>query len=98
MADTPEQAALRRTVLRLKRIGGQVEGITRMIEEDRFCVDVLTQISAVQAALSNAGVEVLERHLQTRVAKALASPDAAERQQAVDGLVEVISRSAALLR
>ncbi len=98
MVDTPEQAAHRRTVLRLKRIGGQVEGITRMIEEDRFCVDVLMQISAVQAALSNAGVEVLERHLQTRVVKALANEDGIARQATIDELVEVLARSTALLR
>jgi CsoR family transcriptional regulator, copper-sensing transcriptional repressor len=52
---------------RIKRITGQVGGIQRMIEEDRYCVDILNQISAVRSALDALGVELLANHLQTCV-------------------------------
>jgi CsoR family transcriptional regulator, copper-sensing transcriptional repressor len=98
MVDSPVQAAHRRTILRLKRIAGQVEGIVRMLEEDRYCIDVLTQISAVQAALANAGVEVLEHHLQTRSGPSLAVDDPEARQAAIHELISVMGRATALLR
>ncbi len=90
--------AKKRTRTRLKRISGQVEGLLRMVEEDRYCVDVLTQISAVQAALAKVGEEVLERHLQTCVANAMSSGDSSEKDRVVAELMEVISRSSALMR
>jgi DNA-binding FrmR family transcriptional regulator len=52
---------------RVNRIAGQVAGIQRMIEEDRYCVDILNQISAVRSALDSLGVELLTSHLQTCV-------------------------------
>ena len=52
---------------RVKRIGGQIAGVQRMIEEDRYCVDVLNQIAAVRSALDALGVELLTNHLETCV-------------------------------
>ena len=52
---------------RLNRISGQISGIQRMVEEDRYCVDILTQIAATRAALDTAGVELLTTHLRTCV-------------------------------
>jgi CsoR family transcriptional regulator, copper-sensing transcriptional repressor len=52
---------------RVKRISGQIAGVQRMIEEDRYCVDVLNQISAVRSALDALGVELLTNHLETCV-------------------------------
>ncbi len=52
---------------RLKRIAGQVGGVQRMVEEDRYCVDILNQISAVRSALDALGVELLRNHLQSCV-------------------------------
>jgi CsoR family transcriptional regulator, copper-sensing transcriptional repressor len=52
---------------RVKRIGGQITGVQRMIEEDRYCVDVLNQIAAVRSALDALGVELLTNHLETCV-------------------------------
>ena len=52
---------------RLKRIAGQVEGLQRMLDENRYCVDVLNQIAAVRSALDAVGLKLLERHLQTCV-------------------------------
>ena len=71
-----DKAAL---VARLHRIEGQVRGIERMIEEDRYCVDVLTQIGAVTTALESLAYEVLDDHVEHCVADALASgnPEAA---------------------
>ncbi len=79
---------------RLRRIGGQVAGIERMIREDRYCVDVLLQIAAVRAALDQVGKLVLESHVETCVASALASGDAEERAQKISELMQVFSRYA----
>lgn len=64
---------------RLARIEGQVRGVSRMIEDDRYCIDVLTQIGAIETALEAVGMKVLEEHARHCVAGALASgdPDAA---------------------
>lgn len=71
---------------RLKRIEGQVRGIQKMIEEDRYCVDILVQISAINAALKKVGLSVTERHLKHCVNHALQSGDG---EQAIDELLEV---------
>lgn len=60
---------------RLHRIEGQVRGIEKMIDEDRYCVDVLTQISAVKTALEQVGAKLLEDHVNHCVAGAIASGD-----------------------
>lgn len=57
----------KKLVSRVKRIGGQVSGIERMLEDKRYCVDILNQISAVRSALDALGVELLTRHLETCV-------------------------------
>jgi DNA-binding FrmR family transcriptional regulator len=60
---------------RLHRIEGQVRGIERMVDEDRYCIDILTQIAAVRTALESLGLEVLEDHVNHCVHDALASGD-----------------------
>jgi len=57
--------------LRLRRIAGQVSGIQRMIDEDKYCVDVLTQIAAARAAMDKVGLIVLKSHLESCVAEAV---------------------------
>jgi DNA-binding FrmR family transcriptional regulator len=57
----------RKTETRVKRICGQITGIQRMIEENRYCVDILNQISAVRSALDALGVELLTSHIETCV-------------------------------
>jgi len=79
---------------RLRRIAGQVAGIERMIEEDRYCVDVLLQVAAVRAALDGLGKLLLKAHVETCVADAIASGRPKERKQKVDELMEVFSRFA----
>ena len=82
----------RRAQLRLRRIAGQVAGIERMLEADRYCVDVLLQVSAVRAALDQLGKLVLGSHIETCVADAFAHGGARERRRKLDELMQVFSR------
>ncbi len=79
---------------RMRRIAGQVAGIERMIEEDRYCVDVLLQVAAVRAALDGVGKVLLRSHVDTCVSDALASGRARERNQKIAELMEVFSKFA----
>lgn len=78
---------------RLKRIEGQVRGLCRMVEDDRYCIDIITQISAVRAALRRAEEEILADHAAHCVEHAIASGNKAEQRRKVTELVEVLSRS-----
>ena len=75
---------------RLGRIEGQVRGIARMIEEDRYCIDVMTQIRAVRAALDRVEQETLSDHLQHCVADAFYGGSERDRQVKIDELLEVL--------
>ena len=77
---------------RLRRIEGQVGGLLRMVEEDRYCVDILTQITAVRAALHKVEGEILKDHVSHCVAHAFAAGGPVDQRQKVDELVETISR------
>lgn len=77
---------------RLRKIAGQVEGIQRMVQEDRYCVDVLLQIAAVEGALDRVGHLVLASHVDTCVAGALEGGNAKERKRKLDELMQVFSR------
>lgn len=77
---------------RLKRISGQIGGIQRMIDEDRYCIDVMTQVSAVVAALRTVEELVLENHLNTCVADAIRSEDEPEQRAKVDEVMEVVRK------
>jgi CsoR family transcriptional regulator, copper-sensing transcriptional repressor len=83
---------------RLRRIAGQVAGIQRMVEDDRYCVDVLLQIAAVRAALDQVGKLVLGAHVESCVAEAFASGRAEERDRKLAELLEVFSRFGAVAR
>ncbi|HEX4955462.1 MAG TPA: metal-sensitive transcriptional regulator [Thermoanaerobaculia bacterium] len=77
---------------RLRKIGGQVAGLERMLTGGRYCVDVLSQVAAAQAALAEVGKLVLADHVQTCVASAMASGDEAERTRKLEELLDVFSR------
>ncbi|HEX2841556.1 metal-sensitive transcriptional regulator [Hyphomicrobium sp.] len=79
---------------RLSRIEGQVRGLSRMVEEDRYCIDIVTQIAAVRAALSRVEQDVLRDHIGHCVAHAMASGNSADQKQKIEELMEVIARSA----
>jgi len=74
---------------RLRKIAGQVEGLSRMIDEGRYCVDVLYQIRAVEAALHKVGALVLRNHMRTCVVGALGSDDPADAEAKIDELVRL---------
>jgi DNA-binding FrmR family transcriptional regulator len=79
---------------RLNRIEGQVRGIARMIEQDRYCIDVLTQIQAVRAALSRVESEMLKAHLDHCIEAAIASGDVADQRSKAAELITLLDRSA----
>ncbi len=78
---------------RLGRIEGQVRGVARMVEEDRYCIDIVTQIAAVTAALRRVEEEVLREHVAHCVEHAIASGDADEQRKKIAELIEVLSRA-----
>ena len=78
---------------RLKRIEGQVRGLSRMVEEDRYCIDVITQISAVRAALKRAEEEILKDHVAHCVEHAIQSGDAEDQRRKVAELMDVLVRT-----
>lgn len=80
-------------VNRLNRIAGQVRGIARMVEEDRYCIDILNQVEAVKAALSKAENEILKDHAACCVAEAIESGDPAEQRQKFYELVELFGKA-----
>ncbi|MBI4815746.1 MAG: metal-sensitive transcriptional regulator [Deltaproteobacteria bacterium] len=77
---------------RLRRAKGQLDGIERMIADDRYCVDVLFQIAAVRAALGKAAELLLENHVNHCVSHALSSGTPSDRREKIDELLEVFSR------
>ncbi len=79
-------------VNRLNRIAGQVRGIGQMIEDGRYCIDVLTQLQAVKSALVRVETDVLKDHAATCVAQAIASGDEAEQRSKFNELIELMER------
>ncbi len=88
MEEKTKEACLQR----LSRIEGQVRGIARMVSDDRYCIDILTQIAAVQAALRKVEGELLRNHVSHCVEHAIASGNADDQRQKVSELLEVLSR------
>ena len=78
---------------RLGRIEGQVRGLARMLEEDRYCIDVVTQISAVRAALRKVEEEILRDHVGHCVEHAIASGNKTEQRKKVAELMDVFARA-----
>ena len=78
---------------RLARIEGQVRGLSRMVEEDRYCIDVVTQIAAVRAALRRAEDEILRDHVGHCVEHAIASGDQDEQRKKVAEIMDVLARA-----
>lgn len=78
---------------RLSRIEGQVKGLSRMVEEDRYCIDIVTQIAAVRAALRRAEEEILRDHVAHCVEHAISSGSKASQREKIEELMAVVSRS-----
>ncbi|HZJ86097.1 MAG TPA: metal-sensitive transcriptional regulator [Erysipelotrichaceae bacterium] len=81
--DEEKQAVINR----LKRIEGQVRGIERMVDEDRYCIDILVQIKAINAALNKVGNTITERHIKHCISSAVKNDDG---DKAIDELLKVI--------
>lgn len=88
-----KQDAKLSTLKRLSRIEGQVRGLSKMLEEDRYCIDVVTQISAVRAALRKVEEEILRDHVAHCVEHAIASGNKQEQRGKVAELMDVLARS-----
>ena len=80
-------------IKRLSRIEGQVRGIAGMVRDDRYCIDVVTQISAVRAALRRAEEEVLRDHVAHCVEHAIASGDKDDQRQKIAEIMDVLGRA-----
>ena len=85
----PNKAVLNR----LSRIEGQVRGLAQMVEEDRYCIDILQQFQAVKAALGKAETEILKNHAACCVAEAIASGDAEDQRQKFAELVDLFAKT-----
>ena len=88
---TPDKEQL---LKRLARIEGQVRGIAKMIDDERYCIDFLTLVGAVDTALEAVAVKVLEEHVQHCVAGALASGDPEQAAEKSQELLEAVQRFA----
>lgn len=81
------------TLKRLNRIEGQVRGLARMVEDDRYCIDIVTQISAIRAALRRAEEEILRDHVAHCVEHAIASGDKKDQRKKIAELMDVMARA-----
>ena len=87
------QASKLETLKRLSRIEGQVRGLARMVEDDRYCIDIVTQISAVRAALRRVEEEILREHVAHCVEHAITSGDKADQRRKIAELMDVMGRA-----
>jgi DNA-binding FrmR family transcriptional regulator len=78
---------------RLNRIEGQVRGVARMVDEGRYCIDVLTQLQAVKAAVARVETEMLKDHLAHCIESAIVSGDADEQRQKANELITLLERA-----
>ena len=78
---------------RLARIEGQVRGVSRMVEEDRYCIDIVTQIQAARAALSRVETELLKDHLNHCITAAIQGGDPEEQRRKAGELIQLLERS-----
>ncbi len=78
---------------RLSRIEGQVRGLSRMVDDDRYCIDIVTQVAAVRAALRRVEEEILRDHVVHCVEHAITSGNKADQRRKIDELLAVVSRA-----
>ncbi len=87
-----ERSVSQKVLKNLNRVEGQVRGIAKMVEEDRYCIDVVTQIEAARAALARIESDLLRQHLGHCVHRAMNSKNASEREKVIEELVGVFRR------
>lgn len=94
MAAGVEPELKKKALARLKRIEGQVRGIQRMVEEGRYCGDILVQIGSAQEALRSAGRVLMRNHLEHCITKAIRSGDRLEAERAYEEILDLMYRHA----
>lgn len=87
-----DDAVSSKALQRLRKIEGQIKGIQRMVEDHRYCMDVITQISAAESALHKLSELILKNHVETCVLDAFRSGDSNQRKKKIDELMEAYSR------
>lgn len=85
-------------VQRLKSVGGHINGIVRMLEDERYCIDVIKQVQAVQAALNRVNETILDSHLRTCVTTAVQGDDPEDRERVLNEVTEVFRHTNKLSR
>lgn len=83
----------KKIVNRLRRVEGQVRGVAQMVEDDRYCIDILNQIQAVKSALGRAESEILKRHAACCVTEAIGSGDADEQKTKFNELIDLFEKA-----
>lgn len=87
-----EEAVTHKVLKNLNRVEGQIRGISTMVQEDRYCIDIVTQIAAARAALSRIESDLLRQHLEHCVHKAMNSKNPSEQEKVIEELVGVFRR------
>lgn len=87
-----EMSAAAKSLKALNRVASQVRGISKMVEEERYCIDIITQIEAARAAFARIASDLLRQHLEHCVHRAMKSPNAGEREKVIEELVGVFRR------
>ncbi len=87
-----ERSVSEKALKNLHRVEGQVRGIAKMVEEDRYCIDIVTQIEAARAALARIESDLLRQHLGHCVHRAMNSKNASEQEKVIEELVGVFRR------
>ncbi len=87
-----EKVASEKALKNLNRVEGQIRGIAKMVEQDRYCIDVVTQIEAARAALTRVESDLLRQHLGHCVHRAMKSKNAAEQEKVIEELLAVFRR------
>jgi DNA-binding FrmR family transcriptional regulator len=84
------------TLRRLKSIAGHIKGIEKMVTEDAYCIDIISQVQAVQAALSKVNVQILDDHLHSCMITAVRGDDTTERERMLSEIASVFEKSTKL--
>lgn len=89
---TPSTPSHSSELVRLRRIEGQVRGVQKMIDERRYCVDILTQLSSISAALARVQERILERHLRTCARESLAGNNRGAQSEKIEEIIKILAR------
>ena len=92
MKENKHSTTHKETLNRLSRIAGQVAGVKRMVEEEKYCIDIVTQIQAARAALRSVEIKILEKHMHHCVSNAVDSGDTNETTEKVEELLRLMKK------